>query len=42
MGATKEDTKELVAVAGGYHESAESWLEVLRDLKERGMPAPLN
>ena len=40
MGATKEGTKELVAVAGGYRESAESWLEVIRDLKERGMPAP--
>ena len=40
MGATKEGTKELLAVAGGYRESAESWLEVLRDLKERGMPSP--
>ena len=25
---------------GGYRESAESWLELLRDLKERGMPSP--
>ena len=40
MGATEDGRKELVAVAGGYRESAESWLEVLRDLKERGMPSP--
>lgn len=40
MAATKEGNKELVAVSGGYRESAESWLELLRDLKERGMPSP--
>ena len=42
MGATEDGRKELVAVvAGGYRESAESWLEVLRDPKERGrMPSP--
>ena len=40
MGATEDGKKELVAVAGGYRESAESWLELLRDLKERGMPSP--
>ena len=40
MGATEDGRKELVAVSGGYRESAESWLELLRDLKERGMPSP--
>lgn len=40
MGATRDGRKELVAVSGGYRESTESWLEVLRDLKERGMPSP--
>ncbi len=32
--------KEVVAVVPGYRESVESWSEVLRDLRERGMPAP--
>jgi len=40
MEATKEGNKELLAVSGGYRESTESWLELLRDLKERGMPSP--
>lgn len=40
IGATEDGRKELVAVCGGYRESTESWLEVLRDLKERGMPSP--
>ena len=40
IGATPEGNKELVAVCGGYRESTESWLEVLRDLKERNMPSP--
>ena len=40
IGATPEGKKELVAVCGGYRESTESWLEVLRDLKERHMPSP--
>lgn len=38
MGATWEGTIELVAVSVGYRESTESRLEVLRDLKEQGMP----
>lgn len=37
MGATSEGKKELVAVQDGYRESKESWLEVLRDLKRRGL-----
>lgn len=40
MGATRECIKELVAIDGGYRESAESCLEVLHDLKERGRPSP--
>ena len=40
IGATADGQKELVAVSGGYRESSESWLEILRDLKERGMPSP--
>jgi len=32
--------KEVVAVVPGYRESVESWSEVLRDLRERGMHAP--
>lgn len=37
IGATAEGKKELVAVMDGYRESQESWLEVLRDLKKRGL-----
>src|SRR5205807_4215948 len=33
--------KELVAVGDGFRESTESWAEVLRDLKRRGMRAPM-
>lgn len=32
--------KEVVAVVPGYRESVESWSEVLRDLRDRGMGAP--
>jgi transposase-like protein len=32
--------KEVVAVESGYRESVESWSEVLRDLRDRGMNAP--
>ena len=41
IGARADGRKELVAVAGGHRESAESWRTLLRDLKERGMSAPL-
>ena len=33
--------KELVALADGYRESAESWADLLRDGKRRGMRAPV-
>src|SRR5258707_255908 len=41
IGARTDGTKELLAVADGYRESAGSWKTVLRDLKRRGMPAPM-
>ena len=37
MGAREDGTKELIAVYDGYRESKESWLEILRDLKTRGL-----
>jgi putative transposase len=40
VGARLDGAKELVAIADGYRESAESWAELLRDLKKRGMRAP--
>jgi putative transposase len=41
VGVRADGTKELVTVADGYRESTESWAEVLRDLKSRGMTAPV-
>jgi len=40
VGARLDGTKELVALADGYRESTESWAELLRDLKKRGMKPP--
>lgn len=37
MGTLEDGTKELVAVNAGYRESKLSWLEVLGDLKRRGL-----
>jgi transposase-like protein len=37
MGTREDGTKELVAVYDGVRESKESWLEMLRDLKARGL-----
>jgi putative transposase len=37
MGATGDGRKELVAVQDGYRESEQSWLELLLDLKNRGL-----
>jgi transposase-like protein len=37
IGVTADGTKEWVAIADGLRESTESWLDVLRDLKERGL-----
>ena len=37
IGVTADGTKEWVAISDGRRESTASWLEVLRDLKERGL-----
>ena len=37
VGATDKGQKELIAIADGYRESEQSWLEVLLDLKRRGL-----
>ena len=36
-GATADGKKELLAMLDGYRESAESWKELLLDLKQRGL-----
>jgi len=41
IGALPNGEKELLAVEDGYRESAESWKAVLRELKRRGMAAPV-
>lgn len=41
VGVRADGTKELVAIADGYRESTESWAELLRDAKRRGMRAPV-
>jgi transposase-like protein len=41
LGVRRDGTKELLAVEDGYRESSESWSTVLRDLKRRGMRAPV-
>jgi Transposase, Mutator family len=41
LGVRADGHKELVAVGDGFRESTESWAEVLRDLKRRGMRAPM-
>jgi len=37
IGATADGKKELMAMSDGYRESAESWKELLLDLKQRGL-----
>jgi len=41
IGVRADGRKELVALADGYRESAESWSDLLRDCKRRGMRAPV-
>lgn len=41
IGVRADGTKELLAIEDGYRESAESWKDVIRDLSDRGMKAPL-
>jgi putative transposase len=40
VGVLPDGTKEVIALQDGYRESTDSWLSLLRDLKQRGMPAP--
>ncbi len=37
LGATKHGDKELIAIGNGYRESEQSWLELLNDMKRRGL-----
>ena len=41
VGVRVDGTKELVAIGDGYRESTESWADLMRDLKRRGMRAPV-
>jgi putative transposase len=41
LGAREDGTKELLAMELGYRESTASWAAVLRDLRDRGLFAPL-
>jgi len=41
VGVRADGIKELVAIEDGYRESTESWADLLRDLKRRGMRAPV-
>jgi transposase-like protein len=40
LGATPEGKKELVGVQVGLRESAQSWRELLVDIKARGLVVP--
>lgn len=40
IGAMKDGTKEVLTVVPGFRESKESWLGVLRDLRDRGLRPP--
>ena len=41
VGARDNGEKELLAMEPGYRESKESWAETLRDLRNRGLEAPM-
>ena len=40
VGVRPDGSKELVALADGYREDTESWLDLLRSLKTRGLAGP--
>ena len=40
LAALSDGSKAVVSVTSGYRESTQSWSEVLRDLKQRGMGCP--
>lgn len=41
IGVRVDGTKEVLALEDGYRESQESWATLLRDLKRRGLQAPM-
>ena len=41
IGATSDGRKEVLALVPGYRESTESWLEVLRGSRDRGLSHPV-
>src|SRR5947207_9393190 len=41
IGVRADGRKQLIALADGYRESAESWADLLRDCARRGMRAPV-
>ena len=41
VGVRPDGSKELVALEDGYRESTDSWAEVLRSLRDRGLAAPV-
>ena len=41
IGVRVDGSKELIALADGFRESSESWADLLRDCKRRGMRAPV-
>ena len=41
VGVRADGTKELVAITDGHRESTDSWADLLRDLKRRGMRPPM-
>lgn len=41
IGARPDGTKEVIALEDGFRESTESWASLLRDLKKRGLRAPV-
>ncbi|MGQ0468161.1 MAG: IS256 family transposase [Sporichthyaceae bacterium] len=41
VGVRADGRKELVAIADGYRESVESWADLMRDARRRGMRAPV-
>jgi putative transposase len=41
IGVRSDGRKELIALADGFRESSESWADLLRDCRRRGMTAPV-
>ena len=41
IGVRADGRKELIALTDGYREATESWADLLRDAKRRGMRAPV-